>query len=192
MGVGKSTAIELMRELINDRDTVVLVKFAQPLYDIQEEIYHRIQPVYTRPESFIKDRTLLQWLGTDWGRKHISETLWVDLWLAKVNQHERVYNDLNGKDTLVIVCDDVRFDNEAETLRGRGGHVVKIVSNQNANRIQLINATHASEAGLAANLVDHTIVNDGTLEQYKDQLRQMLIATGVIENPDSTNAITSP
>ena len=104
MGVGKSTAIE--RIYAKSNGVVHLVKFAQPLYDMQEFIYRRISSVVQRPANFTKDRKLLQWLGTDWGRG-MKETLWVDLFKAQV---EKI---LDHNPTAVIVCDDVRFDNEA-------------------------------------------------------------------------------
>jgi dephospho-CoA kinase len=76
MGSGKSTAVSTLREFADN--PVHNIKFAQTLYDIQNYIYERIESVYKRPEDFIKDRKLLQWIGTEWGRGTISESLWVD------------------------------------------------------------------------------------------------------------------
>jgi hypothetical protein len=162
MGVGKSTAFEILKKHFIH---VKLIKFAQPLYDMQEFVYDRIKSVHTRPEDFVKDRKLLQWLGTDWGRDTISKTLWVDLWKAAAKQaHHEGY--------AVIVCDDVRFDNEAEAIRQAGGVVLSITSEAAKARITTANgiAGHKSEAGISPDLIHFSIANDGTLEQYENSL----------------------
>ncbi len=155
MGVGKSTAIEAIRGL---GSPVALVKFAGPLYEIQELIYDKISPVYTRPDTFIKDRKLLQWIGSDWARETISKTVWVDLWKAKVREYER-----NG--APIIVCDDVRFDNEAEAIHSVGGLVVKLTGPSRCAQDGI--ASHSSEAGIDPNLVDKVIPNNGDLAAFK-------------------------
>lgn len=164
MGVGKSTAIEVLRA--STGRPVFLVKFAQPLYDLQEAAYNRIDPVYKRPEEFVKDRKLLQWLGTEWGRDSISKTLWVDLWSARANQ---IWAE---NPTAIVACDDVRFDNEAETIRKHGGKVILLAAGSSADRAGggagLQN--HVSEAGIAPALVDTTVENNGTLNNFKAKL----------------------
>lgn len=164
MGVGKSTAVNVLRA--NTDRPVYLIKFAQPLYDMQELIYNRIRPVYERPESFVKDRKLLQWLGTEWGRDTISKTLWVDLWKARAGQ---VFFD---NPRSIIVCDDVRFDNEAETIKGAGGQVVLLTAKGSADRAfggEGIKQ-HSSEAGIDGKYVDHHVDNSGTLDNFKAKL----------------------
>ncbi len=161
MGVGKSTALSIIAKA---NSKVELVKFAQPLYDMQEFIYSRIGSVIKRDESFTKDRKLLQWLGTDWGRDSISKTLWVDIWRSQVQN----LFDFG----CPVVCDDVRFDNEAETVRSMGGIVIEITSKHAAARIntQAGIAKHASESGLSRNLIDFSIENDDTLQAFQEKL----------------------
>lgn len=176
MGVGKSTAIQCLKD--NTRSSVRLVKFAQPLYDMQENIYRRIQSVYTRPSDFKKDRKLLQWLGTDWGRDTISPTLWIDIWKAEVKKirHE--------EPLATIVCDDVRFDNEASTIAQLGGEIVKIVSSSTQNRIDTAAGIpqHSSEAGIDKQYVDYEIENNGTMLEFLDKLTEMYETLGVLPN----------
>lgn len=162
MGVGKSEAIKTLSEVAGRE--VVLVKFAQPLYDMQEFIYGRVSSVFTRPDTFIKDRKLLQWLGTDWGRETISKNVWVDIWKAEVNK-----NLAAGK---LVVCDDVRFDNEAEVIKSLNGKIVRIVSDRANERIDTAAGikNHASEAGIKHEFVDIILENNGTLEEYKNSL----------------------
>ncbi len=170
MGVGKSTAIEIVRTLY-PKHSVRLVKFAQPLYDMQEMIYDRIDRVYQRPSDFKKDRKLLQWLGTDWGRDTISTTLWVDLWKAAAQEagYDAAYYQ---RQEAVIVCDDVRFDNEAETVRSMGGTVIKLTRPDNTSHAEggVGIVAHKSELGVSPSLIDHTVENNGTLEEFRQKL----------------------
>lgn len=171
MGVGKSTAVKTLEALSNK--PVKLIKFAQPLYDAQEFLYNRISGVYSRPDTFIKDRKLLQWLGTEWGRETISPSVWVDVW--KLDTEIAV---LKG---YTVVCDDVRFDNEAEVIKLLGGHIVLITSNKSFERITATDGAkkHASEAGVSKNLIDRYIANDANYESYVEQLEAVFKSLGI-------------
>lgn len=171
MGSGKSTAIKTLGEVLAAHPNNV--KFAQPLYDIQEAVYERIADVYTRPPEFIKDRKLLQWLGSDWGRTVISPTIWVDLWKAEVQY-------LDNMGAALIVSDDCRFDNEAKAIHAQGGIVIKIEAYSSADRaVQGGIANHASEAGISSHLVDHVVHNNGTLVEYKESLKRLFQSLGL-------------
>lgn len=159
MGVGKSTAISEI-DLVASCP-VKLVKFAQPLYDIQEFAYERISSVLARPEDFKKDRKLLQWLGTEWGRG-LREDLWVQIWTTRA-----LY--LSSKN--VVVCDDVRFDNEAETIKALGGVVVHILGPSRGADIGI--ASHKSEAGISPSLVDYVLTNEGDEDDFKDRVSDL-------------------
>lgn len=168
MGVGKSTALNILKDDFFPLN-VQVVKFAQPLYDMQEMIYRRISAVHPRPSAFIKDRVLLQWLGTDWGRGMISEDIWVDLW-----KHEALTLLNKG---AIVVCDDVRYDNEAELIKNLGGFTIQLTSNTTDSRIDTSSGivNHKSEAGIDSRLVDRVISNDGTVEQLRNSLREFCI-----------------
>lgn len=164
MGSGKSTAVQYLKDS-NLGKRIELVKFADPLYDIQEFIYRRVSPVLKRQEDFVKDRKLLQWLGTEWGRS-IYENIWVDLWRHEVSFMVENYPE------VVVVCDDVRFDNEAETVKKLGGYIIKLVTNKNEERITTNNgiAKHPSELGIDEKHVDFVINNNDTLDVFKNDL----------------------
>jgi hypothetical protein len=166
MGVGKSTAIEELVEICNKE--IKLIKFAAPLYDMQEYIYRRIAPVYTRGEDFIKDRKLLQYLGFEWGRQTIGETVWVDLWKSEV------LRVLNRGPKYLPVCDDVRFDNEAEAVKSLGGFVIQVTSSKTQDRIKMVGAGHPSESGINKKYIDYIITNDGTIKELRDSLTDVL------------------
>lgn len=184
MGVGKSTAIEDLKFYAGE-ENVKLVKFAGPLYDMQEFMYRRISPVYQRPETFIKDRKLLQWIGTEWGRDSISSTLWVDLWKAEANRlklSEPKISIDGSESKLILVCDDVRFDNEAEVVRSMDGIVVKITADRVDNRIDTKAgiAAHKSESGIDSKFISYTIENNGTVFEFQKKLRELFKQLGLV------------
>lgn len=167
MGSGKSSAIKCLEDL---GYITHLIKFAGPLYDMQESIYTRISSVFKRPSDFKKDRKLLQWLGTNWGRS-IDENLWVSLWKAEA---EKALPFLGEFD--VIVCDDVRFDNEAETITALGGKVIHIERPDSVSHAEGGEGIvqHASEAGINPKFLDCGLVNSGSIDELRAQLSCVL------------------
>lgn len=165
MGSGKSTAIAMVEEIA--KVPSINVKFAQPLYDIQEAAYSIIEGAYTRPETFVKDRKLLQWIGTEWGRG-LSEDLWVNLWQSTVQ------NILEYVPQGVITCDDVRFDNEAEKIKSMGGIIIKIQRSEATPDAPNGIAGHASEKGVSDSLVDFVINNDYDKTALRMNLERIL------------------
>lgn len=182
MGCGKSTAIEELKAMCPNRH-IVLVKFAGTLYEIQDFIYDRIAAVHPRPTGFVKDRRLLQILGTEWGRDCISESLWVRLWRANVERALEFHPV--GKPTLVV-CDDVRFDNEAEVLTQLGGVIVQIRTSRNHERINTKAgiANHQSEAGIADRFVGVRVDNDDSVQQYRNKLKEVFEGLGLIKEEE--------
>lgn len=172
MGAGKSTAAEVIRKCAGD-DRFKLIKLAAPLYDIQRYIYDRISPVYKRPEGFVKDRTLLQWLGTDWGRNCISETLWIDLWAAEAKEALR--------HNKVVVVDDVRFDNEAKAIRKLNGLIINIKSPNSQQQAIAPDGIlyHPTERGINPDLISRYIVNSGSKEEFEKNFAALLIQENI-------------
>jgi hypothetical protein len=61
-------------------------------------------------------RPLLQWLGTDFARQYLkNDRCWIEMFLAKLRHAQGP-----------VVCDDVRFPNEADALREAGFTIVRI------------------------------------------------------------------
>jgi hypothetical protein len=75
------------------------------------------------------------------------------------------------KSSLVIVT-DVRFDNEAEIIRKKGGIIISI---ERPNSNATLHTNHSSEQGISKNLIDFTICNDGTLEEYRQKVENILV-----------------
>lgn len=160
---GKSTVFELLCEMARPKQ-VKLVKFAGPLYDMQGMIYKR---AYLDAPK-VKDRKLLQWLGTEWGRS-IDSNLWTGIWKRDANYV------LENSPTTIVVSDDTRFDNEADLIRSMGGIVIHVKSAQGhrekrASALGLEITDHASEASLPADKIDIEVMNNETVTELRRQL----------------------
>lgn len=108
------------------------------------------------PVFELTGREYLQNLGNS-ARVLFSEEFWIEQALTP---------DVLRKGFVVV--SDVRYANEAEFIRQRGGWIWEI------NRPGAESDGHASEIPLPRNLVDVTILNDGTLEDLEGFVRKAL------------------
>lgn len=76
---------------------------------------------------------------------------------------------LDVKSTDKVVITDVRFTNEADMIKTMGGKVWRVVR----PGVGPVN-NHVSESDMDSYSVDHTIVNDGGLQNLQDQVRSLL------------------
>ncbi|MGW3336180.1 deoxynucleotide monophosphate kinase family protein [Streptomyces sp. NPDC001009] len=107
-------------------------------------------------ECYPEVRVYLQRLGTEAGRGVLGENVWVDA----------LFRDAETWGPTVIT--DVRFPNEADAIRARGGLVVAI------RRPGVEAGRHVSENALAGYLFDDVILNDGTRAQLRDRVMQLM------------------
>ena len=114
----------------------------------------------TPGRSAVTTRRILQWWGTEYRRAQDPD-YWTKAWERKVTEL-----DLDGTDVLV---DDVRFMNELNVIRGVGGQIIRIIRPgfDGAN-------DHASENALDDfSGWDGSILNDGTLEQFRAKVEEL-------------------
>jgi hypothetical protein len=102
-------------------------------------------------------RGLLQRLGTDVGRELWGEDFWVG----------QAFEGLVGDEGVVFT--DVRFPNEAEAIRARGGVVWNVVR----PGVGVVNG-HVSESALGGFVFDATVVNDGSLQDLEGKVLECL------------------
>jgi hypothetical protein len=120
-GSGKTTAAKHLAEAHG----FLQVKFAGPLKAMvrclglgDAEIEGNLKE---SPSAILGGRTprhAMQTLGSEWGRDLIHPNLWVNAAMAVVDD----VLDHGGR----VVIDDLRFQNEAEAIKSRGGIIIRI------------------------------------------------------------------
>jgi len=98
-------------------------------------------------------RQMMQTLGTEWGRNCVHPELWLLL----------VEHDLGTYRRMDNVISDVRFENEADMIRKRGGKIWHIQRNFKSDVM-----SHASEIGIEIHSDDVIISNHGTIAELHD------------------------
>jgi hypothetical protein len=102
-------------------------------------------------------RRLLQRLGTEAGRDILGENIWVDTAFSRA---------AGGR----LVVTDVRFPNEAQGIRDRGGLVIRIERPGVGPRND-----HPSETSLIGYAFDHVIDNSGSIEDLHESMRALCL-----------------
>ena len=110
----------------------------------------------------VTPRQMMQRLGTEWGRQLVAPDLWVRCWKGQVI---RALGDGES-----VVADDIRFPEEAKAVRDLGGLMVRVLRPGGGSSAF---AAHASEGALNDWPFDHTIVNDGSLEDLQAQVLEL-------------------
>lgn len=114
-------------------------------------------------DKVITPRIILQRMGTDLYRNHITQSFWLDLMLNKVRklEEEAEFIDMEFKG---VVIDDARFVNELDicdfTIR---------VERFNYSGEEILNM-HISETDHLTFFVDKTIQNKSTLSDLEEQV----------------------
>lgn len=141
------------------------VSFADPLYDMisvmtgysVEQLKDRQFKEQAIPWLGKSPRQLLQTLGTDWGRDIVAKDVWRKIGARRIR----------GAKFFGISCvvvPDVRFDDEADLIHDEFGGVIWEVTRPGAQTC----VGHVSESGLSRNRIDRTLVNAGTLDEFRE------------------------
>ncbi len=78
------------------------------------------------------------------------------------------------KNKKILVISDIRYDNEAELIKSNGGIIIKIMR---PDAVTTIHNKHETEKGISENLVDHIVINDGTIEDLHSKIKSLLFLT---------------
>jgi hypothetical protein len=111
-GSGKTTLVNAYLQEFHSPahdEKVVEVRFAGPIYAIHDRARALVRSLGIEcPE---KSGGLLQYLGTEWGRKTLGDDVWVKCARAQV---ERIQADskADGVKHLTVIISDCRFRNE--------------------------------------------------------------------------------
>lgn len=179
--VGKDTAAEYIHQNLGP-GKVSRVAFADPLkaavatllgYPTVEELELMLGKENPIPWlGGVSLRRLYQTLGTEWGRRLIHPRLWLILMGRRLAR-------LEEEGCQVIVITDVRFENEAEFIRDRGGVLIHIERQVPTPRLSLKDLmkrvlTHASERGVKRLPGEPVILNLSSLEIFKVKVLRVL------------------
>lgn len=156
-------------------------------------------------EYHLTVRSFLQKLGTDGLRNNLHPNVWVNALFADYQQNVKKLRPglVQWGDTYIFESDmdnpkrnllaeslithfyefpkwiitDVRFPNEAKTIKEKGGIVIRV--NRNFEQRKDLEykepvLQHPSETSLDNWDFDHIIDNNGTLEQLKEKVQEML------------------
>lgn len=110
-------------------------------------------------------RQLMQSMGTEWARNTVHPDVWVKLAEQNLDYMTKALGAVLG-----FVVSDVRFENEAELIRRRGGTIVHI----SRDDAQAVNP-HVSEAGVTGNKDDLLMFNNGTVEEFLRSLDEVFL-----------------
>jgi len=122
------------------------------------------------PDIGKSHRQLFQTLGTEWCRQLVHPDVWIyvmDAWLRRL---EREYF-AQGAQLFGVVVSDVRFDNEAEWVRRRGGLLIHLERGSAPDV-----SAHISESGVTRADSDIVLRNDGTIDELYEKLNDIVMA----------------
>lgn len=130
------------------------------------EMRNTPDPRYPRADgTYLSPREALQKLGTEWGRS-CYPNIWAELGVARAKEQM-----LRGHS---IVFTDCRFINEAEAIRAADGQVWRVYRPEAEAKPALHESEREMNSPEMAALVTHAIVNDGTLEDLKSKVGNLL------------------
>lgn len=152
--------------------------FGIPVWEFYDrELKEQIHPFWK-----ITRREILQKFGTECAR-HV---FYDDFWIRRASMHINTITDVKEDPTSLVplnmIITDVRFENEGDWIRKRGGMVVHVMR-PDTDGISVSenydSSTHASEMGLAPRPEDIIIDNTGSLESFHGKI-ELLYLKGYI------------
>ncbi len=143
MGSGKSTISHMLKAGFEMGDEKVeIISFSKPLYKAQDLLYKEFGLALQGD----KDRDLLISIG-QWGRD-IDPDFWV----------EQMAKCIVESDADIIICDDVRFRNEAAFFN-KLGFLVRIEGEQRGDNVDTSKSNSITETALDKYKFDHVVSN---------------------------------
>jgi phosphomevalonate kinase len=172
---GKDTVYSIASDIL--APPVGRVGFADALkQEVSEATGFRVEFIEEHKTEF---RSLLQVWGTDF-RRHFSGT---EYW---IEQMDEVITSVNNKYKYLFIT-DVRFENEAEFIKQRGGSVIRVERRQQVYKT-IQEATvdidvHVSETNMNDySGYDYVINNNGSEKDLQKSVRSMLETLNILEN----------
>lgn len=169
--------------------TAIVEKFAAPMYymlyamlgDTSHELEdcaledHKDAILPFSPNA-ITIRKALQTLGTEWGRDVCGDGIWANLLCARIDNVATRYAETRHFAPFFIVSDN-RFVNEALAVREAFSRVFSIYIHRQKSTPQMQHRSE-QEIELLAKGADFIVSNDGTIEELKEKINDILIEIG--------------
>jgi len=170
-GSGKSSLARAIQSCLNNPSMAHRMRFAGPIKRMVGQLLMEagVEPVdefidgsrkeeelAPFPVEGITSRSLMQTLGTEWGREVVGEDIWLGLTINKARKARSM-----GK---IAMIDDVRFPNEVKAVRWHGGSIIRVqrdgCSWDGAD-------AHASEGAIASVIPEWFVDNNGSLDDLE-------------------------
>lgn len=160
-----------------------IMSMAEPIKEMLRPVLEALAPNDVPPWEFMREclsgerkeqplnltnprtspRSMLQTLGTDWGRMMVDTNLWIkimDRRIAKWVEEDDLPWEQDPSTERWVIIPDIRFDNEAEYLDGQ---LIKIVR-PNAEEVN----AHVSEDGISEDYIMIKVYNDEDLDALRN------------------------
>jgi len=123
-------------------------------------------------------REFLQKLGTEAMRNGLHPNVWVNALFADYIPYSVRGSSYEQIETNWIIT-DVRFPNEVEAIINRRGITIRVVK-PDMYSLQSMTPAHVSETALDDIMVHYEIVNDGTIEDLVERVKEILTKEKII------------
>jgi len=165
-GSGKDTAAQALEGYTNVKFAGGLKAMLEALLRYQgcpeDMIFRYIEGDFKqRPCPYLCGRTMrhaMKTLGTEWGRRMVAQNLW-----ASALENHIEHNEYNS-----ITITDVRFHDEVDFVKSRGGKVYRIDRGFEGNDL------HPSEIDIINLEVTAVIENTGSTGALHEKVREIL------------------
>ena len=193
IGAGKNTAANIFAD-----NGFTIDSFAKPLKDIVSHLFQWDRKLLegdtvesrkwreTRDDEWTKElgfpvtpRCILQLIGTELGRNIICDNFWITL-LCKRSENKN------------IVVSDVRYENEYNAIKNKGGLIIRITRNNNVpeyyNKIKNMRnyseikkymegnypKVHSSDYSSIHLKADYDVDNDGNIDEFREKINYII------------------
>jgi hypothetical protein len=131
-------------------------------------------------------REFLQKLGTEAMREGLHTNVWVNALFADYHPTPNKSMDESFKEQFLTgsseihyklpnwIITDMRFPNEMEAVVEKGGITIRVV------RPGTVTGEHPSEIALDGHTMHYEIINDGTIEDLIEKVREILTKQGIL------------
>lgn len=145
------------------------------VYRIVTKSEYRTSPNQNKFIEKLTPRKLLQLMGTECGREILHPNIWVNALFSNYIKEPHTGSTTKWEGSKWIIT-DMRFPNELKAVKDRQGIIIRVNRNTESiigKSLNNIN-THPSETALDNAEFDHTIDNNGTLDELVTKVRNFM------------------